>query len=302
MPVQDVNNSNDYLRVKRVYVDSADRVTDADLNTFRVELDEEVQNAVGIELTGFSINNNTIPSFVAGIPGRAGDNIIDFFITNTDLGDPDYGLSTTFEIEMDEVRYDYYNPDNLTRSYTDKLQETMNGLLQADPYWGAQTPFVTVFEDDLGRTDIDISTLGLDTVWGFNFATGPNATTSPHIQMGFENQDYSSTDDRLISPNRVNLRVYRYISVSVEEFRELSPVANIYADDGGGYTSNERNTARTRIISSDRLHRIRYLTITPLLNGSIHVPGGSLMDFEFTIFHLSNQGDKPEWFKERLAA
>lgn len=302
MPVHEQKNNDDYIRVKRVYINSGgDRVTDEANNTFRVELDEEVQNVVGVELTGYSVSNNAAPTFVSPRNNRPGDNIIDLYIIDLNAG-PGYGTSSIMEVVMPPVRYDYDNNDDRTLSYSTVLWDQMQAAIDADPYFGPLLPAnINVFSGDLGRTDVQIRK-GVDLYdWGFLFETGPNADNAPYKQMGFEKLDYI-TSRRLTSPYRVNLRPYRYIDIKIDEVRELGSVGRIFMEEDNekNYTSNERNTARTRMISSDRLHRLRQLTITPTLNGGKHIPSGVELDLELSIFHLSNQGTKPRWFKERL--
>lgn len=302
MPIHERKNNDDYTRVKRVYTNSGDdRVTEEANNTFRIQLDEEVRDVVGVELTGFSVPNNAAPSFVAERNNRPGDNKIDFYIIDLNAG-PGYGTTSIITFEMPEVRYEYENNDDVTLSYVSVLRERMQAAIIADPYFGSiLNTALSVFSDDLGRTDLQIRD-GADLYdWGFLFATGPNADKAPYKQMGFEKLDYT-TSRRLTSPYRVNLRLYRYIDIKIDEVRELGSVGRIFIEEDNEkfYVSNERNTARTRMISSDRLHRLRQLTITPTLNGGMHIPSGIELDLELSIFHLSNQGTKPRWFKERL--
>ena len=302
MPIHKWKNNDDYIRVKRVYTNSGgDRVTEQANNTFRIQLDEEVQDVIGVELTGFSVPNDAAPSFVAERNGRPGDNKIDFYIIDLNAG-PGYGTTSIITFEMPELRYQYTNYDDTQRSYTRVLSDRMQAAITADPYFGSiLTTALSVFSDDLGRTDLQIRK-GADLYdWGFLFASGPNANNEPYQQMGFEKLD-CTTSRRLTSPYPVNLRPYRYIDIKIDEVRELGSVGRIFIEEDNEkfYTTNERNTARTRMISSDRLHRLRPLTITPTLNGVIHIPSGVELDLELSIFHLSNQGTKPRWFKERL--
>lgn len=303
MPVHDQKNSDDYARVKRVYVNSGDdRVTEEENNTFRIKLDEEVQNVVGVELTGFSISYEASPTFIKPRNGKSGNDKIDFYITDMNPG-PGFGTRSVLTIEMPKMRIYYGVSNSRGENYIENLQYRIRAALTADPYFGPLISYtdLRVYEDGLGRTLMELRVLGKLYDYGFLFKTGPNADQAPYKEMGFDKLDYNASR-WLTSPYTVNLRPFRYLDIKIDEVRELGTVGRIYFDLEGDlmYVLNEHNTARTRIVSSDRLYRLRQLTIIPTLNGGMHLPQGVEIDLELTIFHLSNQGAKPDWFKERF--
>lgn len=287
MPLQDDKSRDTWVKVTKIYINSDDREV-GDVYSYKIKLNEEIQYVVGMELTSYNLPTTITPSFTENTKW------LDFSLTD--------GSSTSIiSVEWPMIPFVYsgsYDQDYM--SYVDRLPDLLNAAMDADPVFGAAGYGCSVFVTDNtdSKTQILFSDGGFDAVtMTLLFDTGPNAANSSYKQMGFERSDYSVySGETIISPNPVELTMFRYVDINVEEARELKPLARIYRNNNqySGIATNEVNITRTRLLSSEPIRSLRYLTVKLTLVGGISPPisGQDPHDLGFTIFSVGNENGR----------
>jgi len=308
MPLQNEKSTRNYTKITRVYTNSSDREEGGGLYSYRIKLLNELQYVTGVELTSYNLPNEISPSFIAENGSFPGTNMVDFY-----LWDDDSDYSEHFSVEFPQKKYVYSDSFDETNSYIDTLADLMGVAISTSLVFGDAGPFNLRWNPYVDAANKTV--LGLNTVnnvrWGFTFASGPNSANTAAYVMGFELADYDSDYNdattviynSITSPNATVLNPYRYVDVSLEEARELSPLARIYvtSDPFYGITQNEINVSRTRLLSSEPVRILRYLTITLTLEGGRPPPtssGALPHDLGFTIFSLANEETVPDWLNQ----
>ena len=285
MPLHEIDGES-YLAVTKLYVNSTDDRGGGTNSRFRVDLNTELRNVVSVELTGYSIPRSVTPTFS---PNK---NHVDFHVIEDGITRFDYSFqlpSTPFTID----------------TLTEYLEDTMDQLVSDEI--GASLYFI-VAPGENNVLEFEFRWAGsLHTyTWGLDLKTGPNATTSAYAELGFEQNDYTSTfggfRNAIINAFvPVIFDTYRYIDISAEEIPELQPIKRVFLGNAASYTLVDQNVApRTRIITNtDGSVRLRHLTINAILANGVE-PLEETYDLEFTIYNLEAVEKVPEWVKERF--
>jgi len=294
MPLQNAIGPNKYVKVNKIFVNSEDRETgSAGPYDYVIKLKDDIQYVVGLELTAYNFPNEIAPTFVAAGTGFDGTNKLDFNLTN--------GITTTeFTVTWPEKSYTYQNVTVPYLSYVRTLQQLLNEVIFSDATFGNGGPNEATFLVDVDpeeRTVVTVSGTGV-TGFQFLFASGANKDDSAHTAMGFTNADTASALT-VTSPNPTNLSPFRFVDVNVEQAREYTPLARIYMTSNiyYGTTRNEPNVTRTRLLSSEPIHRLRHLHIRLTLEGGVVPPvtSGLAHDLIFTVFSVANEETVPDW-------
>lgn len=303
MPLQDEKGSN-YTKITKVYADSALREDESKgVYDYRVKLLDEIQFVTGMEVTSYNFPNEVAPSFRAANRNQGGTDTIDFYI--------DDGTNyQTFTATWPQKKYVFSTTFDLFTSYLDVLETLLEEAIASDPIFGDAGGYSITWETTVTSdqtTEIEIRKGGgapaLD--WGFLFATGANAANAAYEPMGFAQADYSAISPitSITSPNPVNLEPYRYFDIVVAEARELAPLARVYvtSNDFYGIVQNEINVSRTRLLSSEPVRRLQYLTIQVILEGGILLSSNSGTrnhDIGMTVFSVANENSVPNWISQ----
>lgn len=291
MPLQDEKTDQVYVKITKIYINSDER-DDGNIYSYRIKLNEEIQYVAGMELTSYNLPIGVAPSFLDT------SNKLDFSIT-------DGGNTSSFSVEFATIPMDYVDGgvDNAYRSYVDQVETLINDAVDSDPVFGTAgyNCAVTVNSNTNFTTNIEFADGGFDaTTFTLNFETGPNNARSAYKIMGFEKQDYSAfSGNTITSPNQANMQSYRFVDINIEEARELRPLSRIYMNTNSyeGVTVNETNITRTRLLSSDPIRSLRYLTVKITLEGGVSPPitGQDPHDLGLTIFSVANENSVPNW-------
>ena len=283
MPFHEIDGDS-YLAVTKVYVNSSDDRGDGTNSRFRVPLNTELRNVVSVELTGYAIPRSVAPT----IP--AATSYVDFHVIEDGITRYDF----SFQIPQTS-----FTVDTLSSYLEDTMDELVSDEIRASLYYVVTPSDNNVLEFIFGWAD-DFHTY----TWGLDFKTGPNSATSAYAQLGFEQEDYTSTS-RSLRQQEINavvpvaLSTFRYVDITLEEIPELQPIKRVFIGDTADYTLVNQNVApRTRIITNtERSARLRYITINASLAG-----GEELLDItydlEFTIYNLQATENVPQWVNE----
>jgi hypothetical protein len=277
----------DYTRINRIFVDSSER-SQGTVSNYRYDLKDEIQEVVGIELTGYAIPTTLTPTFVP--------NLNDQFRFEIKSGLYTFTATSTFPSKS----YTYENVENPYLSYIITLKQIMTDAIFNDPVFGnnGTNPVTfTVFADPETRTHINASGTGL-TSFRFLFS---NLENSAHTAMGYDKIDTSNNVSLTqISPRKVSLDPFPRLDIFIKEFPEVSPVDVIYNPSASYYgtTKNDTNVTRMRLLSSKPLKKLKWLNISLKING---IPIVNQPDNEhslaFTILSIANEEKVPNWAK-----
>ncbi len=277
----------DYTRINRIFVDSSER-SEGTVSNYRYDLKDEIQEVVGIELTGYAIPTTLTPTFVP--------NLNDQFRFELKRGLYTFTTTATFPSKS----YTYENVENPYLSYIITLKQIMTDAVFNDPVFGnngTHPVTFTVFADPETRTHITANANGL-TSFRFLFL---NLENSAHIAMGFDKIDTSNNVTLTqISPRKVSLDPFPRLDIFVKEFPEFSPVDVVYNPSASYYgtTRNDTNVTRMRLLSSKPLKKLKWLNISLKIKG---IPIVDQPDNEhslaFTILSIANEEKVPNWAK-----
>ena len=277
----------DYTRINRIFVDSSER-SQGTVSNYRYDLKDEIQEVVGIELTGYAIPTTLTPTFVP--------NLNDQFRFEIKSGLYTFTATSTFPSKS----YTYENVENPYLSYIITLKQIMTDAIFNDPVFGnnGTNPVTfTVFADPETRTHINASGIGL-TSFRFLFS---NLENSANTAMGYDKIDTSNNVSLTqISPRKVSLDPFPRLDIFIKEFPEVSPVDVIYNPSASYYgtTKNDTNVTRMRLLSSKPLKKLKWLNISLKING---IPIVNQPDNEhslaFTILSIANEEKVPNWAK-----
>lgn len=297
MPLQDVKSDNNYVKITRLYISSANRTASSPSSyDYFINLDQHVQYCIGFAITGYNFPTAIAPTF---IPAKGvifpGNNKLDFSITA--------GATTTvFTVTWPSNQFSYQNNAVPYLSYVDALQQLLMQTIFADPNFGSGAPneaTFTVIADPNLVTSLSITGAGV-TGFSFLFATGPNSVNSAHIPMGYPKADTVLALSS-VSPGITQLNPFRYIDINIDAAREFRPLKRVYISDQQSYGSvrNDLDITRTQLLSTlpvRILERIR-VTIT-LENGESPPETGRDHDFTLTVFSVQNEIALPGWLNQ----
>lgn len=294
MPLENQVLTNNYIRVSKIFVSSADRNENSEgPYRYQVDLKDELQNVVAIEITGYSFPSEIAPTFVAPGPGFTGTYALDFEITTG-------ALTKQFTAFWPERQFSYENVTVPYLSYIQTLQQILNLAILNDADFGtggAHEAFFASVADPQELSRVLISGPGV-TGFRYIFATGPNRDDAAFNAMGFNRVDTAFALE-VVSPTRTNLKPFRHIDINLSEVPELIPLRRVYTTDNiyYGTVRNDPGVTRTRLLSSHPIRKLNRMNITITLEGGVVPPVFQGLDHEltFTVFQLSNEETVPDW-------
>lgn len=297
MPLEREKTRENYIKVQKLYVSSADRNENSKgPYEYQIDLDTEIQYVVGIEITGFNFPSEIAPSFVRKGANFNGTNVVDFELQAG-------ALEKVFTFEWPEKKFSYENVAVPYLSYVQTLQQLMNNAIQNDPdfgYGGANEAIFLSYLDPEEVTSVAVFGSGV-TGFRFLFASGPNSDDSAFNAMGYNKSDTAFTLNEN-GPGRVNLQPFRYIDVNVKEAQEFKPLKRIYTTNNlyYGTVRNDPSITRTRLLSSQPILRLKKLNVSITLEGGVVPPIFQGLDHEitFTIFSIANETFVPDWVRQ----
>lgn len=300
MPLQQEISKENYIKVHKVYVSSADRTASSQSRyDYFIRLPTQIQYVVGLEITGYNLPSDLAPTFITSGAGGSvlGTDKVDFELTN--------GVTTTvFTATWPQKQYDYQNVTVPYLSYVDILQQIMQDAVDGDAVFGIGGPNQATFVSDAvpeEQTQITVSGTGI-TGFRMLFASGPNAINSSYLAMGWNQVDTASSLVQL-SPSRAVMKPYRYVDFYLDCAPEFRPLKRIYMTDNVYYGTvrNDPNLTRTRLLSSQPIRLLEKFRVQLFLEGNVVPPVTSnSLDHEFTltVFSLANEVNVPTWMNQ----
>jgi hypothetical protein len=295
MPLQDVKSGNNYIKITRLYISSADR-NESSPSTYDyiIDLDRHLQYCVGFEVTGYNFPTAIAPTFVPEKNLFPGNNKLDFSITA--------GVTSIFTVTWPSNQFTYQNNAVPYLSYVDALQQLLNQAIASDPVFGVGAPneafFSTVADPNL-HTSLSVSGAG---VLGFRFlfASGPNSANSAYLPMGYPKAD-TATALSSVSAGPTRLSPFRFIDINIDAAREFRPLKRVYISDQQSFGSvrNDLDITRTRLLSTQPVRSLERLRVTITLeNGEQPPETGRDHDFTLTVFSVQNEINLPSWLNQ----
>lgn len=298
MPLDTAKGPN-YLKVSKLFIDSADKepgsLSEYD---YVINLADEIQYVVAMEVTGYNFPSEIAPTFVNASDRSPGNNAIDFTLTNGII-------TTTFTTVFPQKSYTYENVSVPYLSYIRTLQQLLNETIYTDPDFGnggANQATFTVTSDPFEKTKLSVSGTGV-TGFSFLFGTGANATNSAAEPMGFTPGVDTGPALSLVSPGVTVLNPFPFIDINIEGL-EFKPLKRIYMADSSFYGTafNDPNITRTRLMSSNPIHRLKRLRIKITLRDGIVPPTPTEFSHQMTltVLNIGNEEEIPAWVNQTL--
>lgn len=282
-------------KISKIYISSSNGAATNKFNAQRFELPHVYQDVIGMEVTGWSFENNICPTFFpynSNFPLVRGDDYVDFSLTSISING---GFPKTYAFRWTPKAYLFSRTDVPTKSYTDDLEKMLNQTIKGDVDYDDNVDFI-VERDKFERTNIIIvgknALSGQEIKLKFLFSSGANAADSAYLQMGFDAADYESVMDihfsnRLISPESTKLSPRKFVDVYIKESpNEL--VRRIYSSkayEGIGDDIIVVGDERVRIF--EPIKRLRFLTVTLLLPTNLPPYQTGSYELEITLYHQS---------------
>lgn len=286
-----ISHGERYVRISRVFIDSEER-SEGTVSDYRFDMNTEIQEVVGVELTGYVIPSSLTPSFLNGVNDK-----LDFELSN--------GVTTKqFSATWPSNSYTYENVSIPYLGYINTLLQILEETVFLDPVFGnngTHRAFFLVQADPETRTDVSVlPTTGI-TSFRFLFDSGPNSSVSAFREMGFSQVDTPAGALEIVSPNTVKLDAFPRVDIFIDEFPELRPLDTIYNRNAAYYgtTYNDTNISRTPLLSSKPPQRLKTLHIR-LRIGDKPVPNIQQNEHSIclTIFSLANEEYVPRWLNQ----
>lgn len=315
-------NNDYYIKVYKTSVGTPLNKTQQGASdfTYEAQLPEVIDDVIAIELVEWSLPSDIIPTFYPTTTQVAGNNKLDFTLTNTDIS----GTAGSFTVTFPTKYYMYENYNDPNRDYNVIVAKLMNEAIDANPTWAGKVR-ITLVPQAFYNTLFIVSTVGSGlptsstTTLRLLFATGANSATSSYKVMGWTSKvDVTSSasllslpvgSQAISSPSIVQLRVALFLDVYVLEspqkpmarifFTEVAYIQNEYATEAiAGFEIDKDNPPRRL----DKLNiRLRYqndLDPGAFSDGEIIAPHY----FTFHIISLKNEiSSKPKWVRQSLA-
>jgi hypothetical protein len=290
MPDEEVSTVSEFLEVRRVYVDSADR-SKGTTSDYEFKLPRAIANVVSIELTGFAIPDSLTPSFQTGV-----NDAVDFSVTR--------GILTKFFTFRWPSNSYVYTTDTVSRtqSFCIVFEELLNRAMFSDPDFGAgaaqPVQIACIFSNF--KTHL-VNYTDSFTEFSLLVGSGPNREQAANLQLGFAHIDYHSTGQELISPDPVFLDPVKTIELFIDEIPEYSPLAVIYTSNEKYYRSKNEVSFRSRFLDESPPRILSRLTIRVRVNGRpIETGLKNEHSFSFTLYCITEES-VPSWFTQYIA-
>lgn len=286
-----VSHGDKFIRISRVFVDSEERTSGTTTN-YEFKMNKEIQEVIGIELTGYAIPSSMTPSFITDV-----NDCLDFSLSN--------GVTTkVFTAIFPSESYTYENVSNPYLSYVLTLKQILEESVFFDPVFGnggTHRFYADTISDPNTRTDL-VARAGTGiTEFRFLFGSGPCNDRSPRVAMGFTDADTPAATTRITSPFQTKLDSFPRVNIFVKEFPELSPLDIVYNNNAAYYgtTYNDTNVTRTPFLSDKPLQRLNTLHIRMEISGEL-VPDLPKNEHSlcFTIFSVDSEEYVPRWLNQ----
>lgn len=294
MPFLHASNKQNYVKVDRLFYDSSER-TDGTVSDYKIVLRKQIPNVIACELTGYFFPNSITPTFLSGVNDK-----VDFLLRRNDL------YTETFSFTFPSRSYTYQNVNHPEVDYCTTLEQLMRRAVISSPVFGLngtdEVAFNVAASSDL-HTVIQISGL---TLLNFEllFLTGANQTLSANTEMGFDKQDYLSTNLTITSPRETKLDALQRVDIFIDEFPELQPFETVYNSNAAYYGTvmNNLNLTRTQVFHDNPKRSLRTLTIRLRIEGKpiVNDPDNE-HSFSFTVYSLSDEVTVPTWLDQKFS-
>lgn len=290
----------------------------------------ELRNVVSIEVYGFYIQNDSIPTFIAPNGLFNGNNVFEFQLHRSDTG-----VTKTFVTEFDEKRFfpdSTVDPELASR----ELGGYMTGLIKAtivpDPDFGPPGLGEAAFEvtneppnywevriffrirDNKRVANTYLKFFGINNVTGtIAFGTGSRKEDSCALTLGLPEEDLVFTPgDDYVGANDIALKYGKYIDVKIKESRQFDPSVRIFLEnddlrrDSIYYneipyqTRNDIAVLRPRVITTDPPYRLKTLTVGLFIDGTRPVPTSIQNHLEIVVHSNSNEETVPVWAQNEV--
>lgn len=283
--MQNPASLSDFLEVRRIYVDSADR-SKGTTSDYEFLLPRAIANVVSIELTGFAIPDSMSPSFLTGV-----NDAVDFSVTRG-------ALTKLFTFRWPSITF-YYG--SATQDYVTAFEELLEKTMFSDPDFGGAAASPVVWT--CVYTENQNTRLYCSDDFSLLFGSGPNREQAANIQLGFARIDYHSTNQDLTSPDPVLLEPLKQVQIFVDEIPEYSPLAVIYTSNELYYQTKNEVSFRSRFLDEGPLRLLSKLTIHVRVDGKAIETGlKNEHSLSFTVYCIGHtDGAAPSWFTQYVA-
>ena len=281
-------NSEPYVRVARVFADSAARAVTDSVSDYTVVVPVAVQDVIGVEVTGWSFPDTGAVTIRKGL--NSGFDATVFRLL------PSLALETV-TISVDLVDALGSGEDELYYSSASGLAAAINGLFVS--LLGSSVATCTLKYGRLLFTAED----GFASGMSLDFASGARATTSAHTALGWPTKVDVVTAVSILAPALPQLLLFTFITVSVAEVAEYTPLKRIYV--GRSDTSTVRTDpgiSRTRLLTDQPLRRMPSLHVSVRMQGLYELEDTFDHHLTFTVFSLANETSTPAWARKQAWA
>lgn len=291
MPFQDPHGKESYIKVDRLFYDSSER-SEGTVSDYKIYLRKQISNVIACELTGYFLPNSITPTFLSGLNDK-----VDFLLRRNDL------YTETFSFTFPSRSFTYQNVDHPEVDYCTTLEQLMRRAALQSPVFGLNGTDEVNFNVAASPDQHTVIQIAGPTLLNFEllFLTGANEKSSANTEMGFDKQDYLSTNLTITSPRETKLDALQRVDIFIDEFPELQPFEVVYNSNASYYGTvrNERNLTRTRIFHDNPKRSLRTLNIHLRIQGKpiVNDPENE-HSFSFTVYSLSDEITMPKWLDQ----
>lgn len=321
-----------YLDTKVIQVRSKDRVPDQSRSKFdfTYKLDEEIENVVAIEVIGWSIPDNIVPTFIgrydsilgnnasgsvrSGVPGRRtftirvyATNNIDFLdlpcdMEASNLATYDYSFCnipvTNLQgaiadiIDAALTEYGDVNVNSTNTAFSVQLDNFRLAIM----FWETTSGFDNAVRSQMILTDAAYEASdAAGPVLGFDNGT----VTESVLTMAYPGVA-SGTNQAIIAPYKYNIQYDRFVNVHLKEVTEFDPLTQIYLKRTEFQRAfiQSRLDPLTRLIPTS-LRRLKQLGIRLTIGDDFLPPNTASSEYElvFEVTYARPVTNPPSWIR-----
>lgn len=294
---------NAFVRSTKIFVDSEKATSSSGPMNVVVDLDTSIEYVSAIELTGWNVSNQLMPS-VFSFPTGLHNNRFQVVISNA-------GVTKALTVTLPSGSYSLMNAADDTFTLPFAIESYLQAAIDSDGDFGpgdqALTASVTLTSTmKLKITIVDTSANAVQHSLGLE--TSPLATTGNivHRLLGFDKEDTALATET-VGTYVPEVDYFRYVDVVVEGL-EHRPLARIYKENGSNFSTvlNDPNLTRTRLILNNPMRRLNRLRIDLYLRDRLQLSASDVVrapfDLCFTIESIANEVEKlPGWLKQSFS-
>ena len=331
MPLQtQPENSDAYVRHTRIYFSNEDQVGTPGVSTFfnySIALNDEIQNVIGCELTGFSMAKQLTPTF----RGRyiIGSTLPYANTTNTRRTTPlgncifDVRMTDTNNVETITFTVDLevivptlpavpYSLAGRVMSMDDIGDQVTAGVLSAMDTVGSgvinSTLITLVGSIDANGCYVcyafEIAAPSNKIQIEFLFGTGTNITETPHRVLGFPaltDTVPDSVTNGVQGINAVDPNPVRYVDIHINQFREFKPFARVFLPTNTNFSWPINRPTDFRLLT-EPMKNLTKLDIRLEFNDrqSYSADADVYHEIGLDVISLESIGKKPNWVEQQF--